>query len=85
MIGVKVVKLFDGVPYVGRIISFDPVEKYYKVKYYADDDEQELEFGELRVDEWKKLDRRQVLWLDEKHKKVLTSHPHIHLHHIHPH
>ena len=82
MIGVKVVRLFDGVPFVGTIIEFDTAEKFYKVYYKSEDapndeasDMEELEFDELRVSEWKKLDRRQVLWLDEKHKKVCALTP----------
>ena len=70
MIGNKVVKLFGGVPYVGTISSFDTESKFYKVGY-EDGDGEDLEFHELRVAEWRPLDRRSVMWLDEKHKKVV--------------
>ena len=70
MIGKKVVKLFGGVPYVGTISSFDTETKFYKIRY-EDGDGEDLEFHELRVVEWRPLDRRCVLWLDEKHKKVV--------------
>lgn len=70
MVGVPVVKLFGGVPYTGKVIAYDPAEKYYKVRY-DDGDENELEYHELRIKEWKRIDRRAVLWCDEKHKKVI--------------
>ena len=70
MIGKNVVKLFDGVPYVGKIVSFDTDDEFYNVEY-EDGDREDLEFHELRVGEWRPLDRRSVLWLDEKHKKVV--------------
>ena len=69
MVGTTVVKLFDGKPFVGIITCYDADEKYYQVTY-SDGDQEELEFGQLRVPEWHQLNRRQVLWLDEKHKKV---------------
>ena len=69
MVGTTVVKLFDGKPFVGTITFYDADEKYYQVTY-SDGDQEELEFGQLRVPEWHQLNRRQVLWLDEKHKKV---------------
>ena len=79
MVGKTIVKLFEGKPFVGKITSYDPVEKYYKV-LYEDGDQQELEWHELRVEEWPKIDRRQVLWLDEKHKKVCMIVTHTHTH-----
>ena len=63
MIGKKVVKLFGGVPYVGKISSFDTESKFYQVKY-EDGDGEDLEFHELRVAKWQPPDRRCVLWLD---------------------
>ena len=74
MVGKLVTKLFDGVPYVGRITAHypDPDGDQYNV-VYEDGDSHDLEFTELRVEEWCKLDRRQVLWLDEKHKKVIIG------------
>ena len=69
MVGTTVVKLFDGKPFVGTITFYDAEEKYYQVTY-SDGDQEELEFDQLRVPEWPQLNRRQVLWLDEKHKKV---------------
>ena len=80
MIGVTVVKLFDEVPYVGVITVFNKmtddneVDGCYTIEF-EDGGELELEFEKLHVTEWKKLDRRQVLWLDEKHKKVHTLCP----------
>ena len=74
MIGKVVVKLFDGVPYIGKITRYTPDEDgdlYHVI--YEDGDSEDLEFGELRVDEWRPLDRRQVLWLDEKHKMVIIG------------
>ena len=72
MIGKTVVKLFDDVPYVGKITSYDDAKKWYKVTY-EDGDEEELNFRELRVPAWKKIHRLAVLWLDEK-VRALTSH-----------
>ena len=74
MVGKRVVKLFDGVSYVVRITTHypDPDGDQYNV-VYDDGDSHDLEFNELRVAEWRKLDRRQVLWLDEKHKKVVIG------------
>ena len=76
MIGKTVVRLFDGVPYVGEITKYYPDPDgdpdQYKV-VYEDGDAEDLEYDELRVPEWRQLDRRQVLWLDEKHKKVIIG------------
>lgn len=75
MIGTTVVKLFGGVPYVGKITKYypDPTDDDQYQVVYEDGDEEDLEFHELRVAEWCQLDRRQVLWLDEKHKKVIIG------------
>ena len=78
MVGKRVVKQFEDdngelIPFVGKIISFDPAEKYYKVHYDADDDEEELVFSQLLVPNWTKIPRLSVLWCDEKHKKVVIG------------
>ena len=65
MIGKTVVKLFDGVPYVGKVVAFDHRKKWYKVRY-SDGAEEELTYRELQVREWQKIPRCNVLWLDEK-------------------
>jgi len=65
MVGVTVVRLFDGVPFCGKITSYDDKAKWYKVTY-ADGDVEELAFRQLRVKEWKRIHRDSVLWLDEK-------------------
>ena len=65
MVGTTVVKLFDDTVYVGKIIVYDTVRKWYKVRY-TDGDEEELTFRELRVRDWKQIPRCAVLWLDEK-------------------
>ena len=74
MVGKTVVKLFDDEPYVGEIKEHypDPDGDQYKV-VYEDGDTEDLEFDELRVPEWPALDRRSILWLDEKHKKVIIG------------
>ena len=76
MVGKRVVKLFDGAPFVGKITAIDVEEEggaeLYHVKY-EDGDEEDLHWNELFVDKWTKIDRRQVLWLDEKHKKVVLG------------
>ena len=75
MVGKTVVKLFDDVPYVGKITEFHPdpdAEDLYHV-LYEDGDAEDLFYKELFVKEWPKLDRHQILWLDEKHKKVVIG------------
>ena len=75
MVGKTVVKLFDDVPYVGKITEFHPdpdAEDHYHV-LYEDGDAEDLFYNELFVKEWPKLDRHQILWLDEKHKKVVIG------------
>ena len=59
-------------PFVDKIISFDPENKYYKV-HYDDGDEEELDFHQLRQPTWTKVPRLAVLWCDEKHKKVVIG------------
>ena len=76
MVGTRVVKLFTNgagsdVEYTGYLKSYYDVENnWYHVKY-TDGDEEDLSFTELRVPAWKPIDRRSVLWLDEKHKEIV--------------
>ena len=89
MVGIRVVKLFDGGVFLGIITSYDPRKKWYRVKY-TDGDEEELTYRELRVKEWKKIPRVAIFWLEEKvracrHETVypdtlspLTSHTYSH-------
>ena len=65
-------KLFDDKPPIGKIVLYDVEEEYYKIKY-DDGDEEELDFSELRVPEWRPLSREQVLWVDKKHKKIIIG------------
>ena len=65
MVGQTVCKFFEEKLFTGKIVSFDPRKKWYKV-LYEDGDEEELNFRELRVKEWKPIPRAGVLWLDEK-------------------
>jgi hypothetical protein len=46
-IGTKIIKLFDGEPYNGKVISYDTKSKFYKVQY-EDGDEEELESNEVK-------------------------------------
>ena len=69
MMGVRVVKLFDGTPFVGKVVSYDVRKKWYTV-LYSDGDSEELTLRELRVKQWPRIDRRAVLWLDEKVSRV---------------
>ncbi len=48
MVGTTVVKVFGDKVYVGEIIEYDTVRKWYKVRY-TDGDEEELNFRQLRV------------------------------------
>ena len=52
-------------------------KKWYKV-LYEDGDEEELNFRELRVKEWKPIPRAGVLWLDEKVMCPLLDNVHMH-------
>ena len=69
MVGKRVCRQFEGEWWVGRITSYDAVEDLYMVEY-PDDDKEEVEYNELFVEEWKKIHRDSVLWVDEKHKKI---------------
>jgi hypothetical protein len=46
-IGTKIIKPFDGTPYKGEVISYDPEEKLYKVQY-EDEDREELDSSEVK-------------------------------------
>ena len=72
MIGKTVVKMFGDEVYMGNIVSFDPRHKWYRV-HYEDGDSEDLNFRELRVPAWPVIKRDQVLWLDEKHKKIILG------------
>ena len=73
MVGKLVIKLFGGKPYKGIITSYDHSHRWYHV-VYEDEDEEDLTWRQLFVSEWRKLDRRQILWLDEKHKRIVLGH-----------
>ena len=66
MIGKTVVKMFGDEVYIGKIVSFDPHCKWYRVNYENSDSE-DLNVRQLRVPEWSAIKRDQVLWFDEKH------------------
>ena len=73
MIGTRVVKIFeDDIAYTGWVKAYDAEEGWYKV-VYDDGDEEDMTLHELRVPEWKPIDRRSVLWLDEKHKEIVLG------------
>ena len=77
MVGTRVVKLFTNdtgsdVEYTGYIKSYDAEDNWYRVEY-TDGDKEDMSFAELRVPAWKPIDRRSVLWLDEKHKKIVLG------------
>ena len=69
MVGKRVCRQFEGNWWVGRITKYDADEDVYMVEY-EDGDKEELDYADLFVPEWQKIDRNQVLWVDEKHKKV---------------
>jgi hypothetical protein len=73
MIRKVVVKLFEGgIEYMGNITDYNARRQWYHV-VYSDGDEEDLTYKELRVPSWVQIDRSAVLWLDEKHKKVVLG------------
>jgi len=45
--GTKIIKPFEGTPYKGEVISYDPKSKFYKVQY-EDGDEEEMDSSEVK-------------------------------------
>ena len=74
MIGTRVVKIFDDdIAYTGWVTAYDEEEDWYHVVYDADGDQEDMTLDELRVSKWTRIDRRSVLWLDEKHKEIVLG------------
>jgi hypothetical protein len=45
-IGTTITKYWNGIPYIEKVIN--KTDKYYKIKYYNDNDEEELNHGEVQ-------------------------------------
>ena len=47
VLGTKIIKKFNGVPYEGIVQYYDKINKWYKIRYEEDGDEEEMDHNEV--------------------------------------